>query len=76
MTPRSKLIKVNTIFFAFFAKEDPISFDEAHKQEKWIQAMDGKMRAIKKMTHGAHKSASTQRVNWGCEMGLQDKEES
>ena len=43
----------NTVLFAFCVGEDPISFDEAHKEEKWIQAMDEEMRAIKKMTHGS-----------------------
>ena len=29
----------DSIFFAFFASEDPISFDDANKEEKWQQAI-------------------------------------
>jgi hypothetical protein len=38
----------NTIFFAFFAGEDPISFNEACEEEKWKQAMDEEIKAIEK----------------------------
>jgi hypothetical protein len=38
----------DVVYFAFFAGEDPISFDEACKEEKWMEAMNEEMQAIKK----------------------------
>ncbi|CAL2260415.1 unnamed protein product [Prunus armeniaca] len=36
------------VYFAFFAGEDPISFDDASKEEKWKRAMDEEIKAIEK----------------------------
>ena len=38
----------NPVFFAFFAGEDPISYEEASKSEKWNQAMNEEIKAIAK----------------------------
>ncbi|KAJ6883706.1 hypothetical protein NC652_030829 [Populus alba x Populus x berolinensis] len=38
----------DTTLFCFFADSDPLSFDEAITEEKWIEAMDEEIHAIEK----------------------------
>ena len=38
----------NTTLFCFFADNDPLSFNEAVTEEKWIEAMNEEIYAIEK----------------------------
>ena len=38
----------DAVFFAFFAGEDPISFDDAHQEEKWRRAMKEEIGSIER----------------------------
>jgi hypothetical protein len=38
----------DTTLFCFFADNDPLSFNEAVTEEKWIEAMEEEMHAIEK----------------------------
>ena len=44
----SQPMNQENIFFAFFAGEDPISFEEAEKEEKWRIAMKEEINAIER----------------------------
>jgi len=41
-------IMEDTTLFCFFADSDPLSFNEAITEEKWIEAMDEEIHAIEK----------------------------
>lgn len=51
------------VYFAFFAGEDPITYEEASKEEKWVNAMKDEIKSIEKngtwelTTLPSHKSA-------------------
>lgn len=43
-----EITEENQVFFAFFAGESPIAFEEAIKEDKWIHAMKEEINAIEK----------------------------
>lgn len=36
------------VYFAFFAEEDPVTYDKASKDEKWVHVMKEKIKSIEK----------------------------
>ena len=62
----------DTTLFCFFADSDPISFNEAVTEEKWIDTMDEEIHAIEK--NDTWKLTNLPE-SIRCQMGLYDKEE-
>ena len=43
----------NIFYFAFFAREDPFSFDDVCHEDKWNEAMQEEIKSIERMKLGS-----------------------
>ena len=65
----------DTTLFYFHADSDPLSFNEAVTEEKWIKAMDEEIHAIEKNDTWKLTNPPKKRESNRCQMCLQDEEE-
>lgn len=68
--------KVNGANPLFFACEDPITYEEASKEEKWVQDMNEEINAIEKNGTWELTVLPLHKSSIWCKMGVQNKGQS